>query len=261
MTVTIKVSADFKPLRAVLEGFSQRRLASTIATALTRTAMTAREETRKAIGQVFDRPTAWAQRSVWMKAASANKLEARVYLVDRRGDPQDQPYHYLYPQVFAGKRGRKGYENLLAKARVLPDGFVTVPGNGAKLDAYGNQSRGELVQILSALKAGPTAGAGRGYSFNRTAQSAKRRGSRLRDIFFSSPALQQKAANGGRLPWGVWERMKDGRIQCLLFFVRPPGYNKRLPLFEIKDRVMARDFQREYDRAFEASLARLRARG
>jgi hypothetical protein len=43
--------------------------------------------------------------------------------------------------------------------------------------------------------------------------------------------------------------------------VRPPGYNKRLPLFEIKDRVMARDFQREYDRAFEASLARLRARG
>jgi len=256
----IQVKADFQPLRAMLEGFSQRRMASTIATALTRTAVIARQEARTAIGTVFDRPTPWARKSVWMKAASANKLEAMVYLVDRHGDPQAQPHHYLYPEVFGGRRGRKGFESLLARARVLPEGFITVPGKGAKIDGYGNQAKGELVQILSALKAFPTAGAGRGYNMNRTASSAKRRGARLRDIFFSSPSLQQQAANGGRLPWGVWERLPSGRIQCLLFFVRAAKYRKRLPLFEIRDRVMARDFQREFDRAFEASLARLRQR-
>jgi hypothetical protein len=257
----IKITADLRGLKSLVEGFSQRRYNAVIATALTRTAVTVREETRRAIGQVFDRPTPWAQRSVWMKRAEASNLEASVYLVDRHGDPQDKPYHYLFPQVFAGQRGRKGFESLLNRARVLPDGFVTVPGKGAKLDHYGNQQKGEIVQILSALSAFPTAGSGRGFNANRTAASKKRRGSKLRDIFFSSPSLQQQAANGGRLPWGVWERLPGGRVQCLLFFVRRATYRKKLPLFEIRDRVMARDFQREFNRAYDESAARLRARG
>jgi hypothetical protein len=249
----IAIKADFKAAFGLIDQLDkQKRFA--MAVALTRVASTVRAEVTRSIGSVFDRPTPWALRSVRIRKATAARLQAEVYLVDRHGDPQDQPHHYLYPQVFSGARGRKGFENLLAQARVLPEGFVTVPGKGAKLDRFGNQSRGELVQILSALSAGPSAGAGRGYSYNRTAASKKKRGNRLRDIFFSGPTLQQKAANGGRLPWGVWERTKDGRVQCLLFFVRATRYRKRLPLFEIKDRVVARDFAKEYDRALEFAL-------
>ncbi|HRZ63087.1 MAG TPA: hypothetical protein P5163_21095 [Rubrivivax sp.] len=225
-----------------------------MAVALTRTASTARTEVSKAIGSVFDRPTPWALRSVRIRKATKERLRAEVFLVDRRGDPQDQPHHYLYPQVFGGARGRKGFESLLAQYGVLPQGYVTVPGSGAKLDRFGNQARGELVQILSALSAGPSAGAGKGYTYNRTTASKKRRGSRLRDIFYSSPSLQQRARNGGRLPWGVWERTADGRVQCLLFFVKQASYRKRLPLFAIAERVIERDLSREYDKALAFAL-------
>lgn len=249
----ITIKADFKAAFGLIDQLDkQKRFA--MAVALTRTANTARGEVTKAIASSFDRPTPWALRSVRVRKATKERLRAEVYLVDRHGDPQDQPHHYLYPQVFGGARGRKGFESLLVQARVLPEGYVTVPGKGAKLDRYGNQARGELVQILSALSAGPSAGAGRGYSFNRTAASRKRRGSQLRDIFFSAPSLQQKAANGGRLPWGVWERTRDGRVQCLLFFVKAANYRKRLALFDIAQRVIDRDLAREYDKALAMAL-------
>ena len=249
----ITIKSDFKAAFGLLDQVDkQKRFA--MAVALTRTAATARKEIGQSIAQVFDRPTPWALRSVRIRKATKERLRAEVYLADRHGDAQNNPHHYLYPQVFGGARGRKGFEGLLNKARVLPDGYVTVPGKGAKLDRYGNQARGELVQILSALSAGPSAGAGRGYTYNRTAASKKRRGNKLRDIFFASPTLQQRAANGGRLPWGVWERTADKRVQCLLFFVKAASYRKRLPMFTIAERVIARDLAREYDQALQMAL-------
>ena len=249
----ITIKTDFKAAFSLLDQLDkQKRFA--MAVALTRTANTARVEISKAIATSFDRPTPWALRSVRVRKATKERLRAEVFLSDRHGDPQHDPRHFLYPQVFGGARGRKAFETLLNQAGVLPDGMVTVPGKGAKLDRYGNQARGELVQILSALSAGPSAGAGRGYTYNRTATSKKRRGSKLRDIFFSSPRLQQRAANGGRLPWGVWERTGTGRVQCLLFFVKQASYRKRLPMFAIAERVITRDLGREYDKALQMAL-------
>ena len=55
----------------------------------------------------------------------------------------------LLSEVRGGARRAKRSEVLLQRAGVLPAGWLTVPGRGARLDAYGNLQRGQLLQILA----------------------------------------------------------------------------------------------------------------
>ena len=84
------------------------------------------------------------------------------------------------PQVAGGRRSLKSAEKMLAAKNYLPGGMVTVPGAGAKLDAYGNMSRGQLVQLISALLAFPKTG----YNANRVADWARKRAGKTQPQFF-----------------------------------------------------------------------------
>jgi hypothetical protein len=115
----------------------------------------------------------------------------------------------------------KRFEKWLREAGYLPPGRFAVPGEGARRDRYGKMNRGQIVQILSALKAFPETG----YAANVTARS-RARNRKPRDYF----VVRFKE---GKLIPGVWEKAGERKIRPVLIFVSGATYRKRLRFFEI----------------------------
>jgi hypothetical protein len=218
-----------------------------IAVALTRTAQDAGQALRSEIQRVFDRPNPFTLSAIRVRPATKRKLEAEVWLKDDM-EGGIAPSHYLAPQVFGGDRPLKRYERALLARRLLPPGMYAVPGAGAKLDSYGNISRGQIVQILSALGAAEMTS---GYSANRTMDSRRRRGQQLPEFFVGRPA-------GGKGPLGIWQRFKfahGGAIKPIIIFVRRPTYRARFDVYATVGDVAERQFLGHLERAAAQALA------
>jgi hypothetical protein len=231
----------------------QKHVPFATALALTRTAQEVRKAEIEEMKRVFDRPTPFTLRSLYLKPATKADLTAVVWLKDDLNAPSGRTgrtQHYLFSQIYGGARRLKGFERLLMRKGLLPTGWMAVPGAGAKLDAYGNISGGQMVQILSALKALGE----QGYAANRTAASAKRRRGKLRELFVGRPG-------GGRLPMGVWERFgfaHGSAVKPILIFVRGPRYAKRYDFFGVGNRTAARVFPVQFERALSEALGSAR---
>jgi len=166
MNFTIDTT-DLDRVRRAYAQFSDRRFAAGLATALTSTAKAVRVAQQAEIRDVFDRPTPFTLRQIFVWRATAQNLVAEVGVTD-------YPYSvsYLKPHIFGGQRRTKRFERLLMSRGVMPEGTFAVPGRFAKIDAFGNISTGQLRQILSQLRIEPTQGA---TSVLRPATDADRR--------------------------------------------------------------------------------------
>lgn len=251
-------------LRQQLDGFSDRRFAAAVATALTRTAVAVRGEMRGVVQSTFDRPTPYTMRQLRYVAASADRLAAAVgfdisAITDIRGEVQrfesgaDTPASkYLMPNITGGDRRLKRVEVLLKAAGHLPDGYLSVPGQGARLDAFGNIERGQLVQILSQLRITAEAG----YTRNMSRDARKQLGAQRKagGRFFVMPV-------GGRVQAGVYQRELLGRnITPVLVFVRKASYRPRFDFYGIARRLAEPRLRAELQRSFAEHAARLKAR-
>lgn len=214
----------------VLRRIDERQKSIPVATsnALNLTAFKVREQEIETMKRVFDRPTRFTLGSMFTTRASLADLSSRVFLKESVAGR-----HYLRPNIFGGPRLPKGFERMLRSAGLLPAGMYAVPGRAAKLDSHGNMSRGQLAQVMSALKlAERTAG----YSANRTARSTRLR-KRRSTYFVGRPG-------GGRLPLGVWEVSYRGKTGTgpVLIFVRQPLYQPRFKFFDVAKSIGSKDF-------------------
>lgn len=184
----IKVRVDDSMLKRMLAGY-ERHLPFAMVKGTTRLGQLVKAEEVEEMKRVFDRPKPFTLNSLKLSPAKKDNLSAVVWFKDppRLGSAQ----HYLEPQVFGGGRELKRLEKLLKMKHLMP-------GSGAKLDAYGNLSRGQLTQVLSVLKAFNMAG----YDMNLTSRSGKRN-RKPRDYF----AVTKK--RGGLVP-GVYQRVQSG---------------------------------------------------
>ena len=230
------VSCDTLGLERELEGWEQKKLPYATATALTRTAKRVQAAFIDAMKQRFDRPTPYTLSGTFVKPATASTLAATVGWKDwtSKGVPASV---FMLPQVIGGPRRLKSTEKLLNRKGLLPSGMATVPGSAARLDQYGNMSRGQLVQVVSALQAFPETG----YLANR-ARKRIAKGTKTPDFFVGTPG-------GGRLPLGVYQRMSDHTIRPILIFVKSPNYKILIPFQALAERVYTADFQEEFNRA------------
>jgi hypothetical protein len=183
--------------------------------------------------RVFDRPTRWTLNAVEYKPARPDKLEALVWLKDDYTGGI-APANYLEPQIIGGSRRIKRFERLLQQRRLMPPGWFAIPGNGARLDRFGNMRGSQIVEILSALQAFNLSG----FSANRTTRSMKRN-KRLRK-YFAITGNNRRASNGGNLPMGIYEQERDKSIVTVLRFRPTVHYERRLHWFAIADEVMSK---------------------
>ncbi|MGJ7544621.1 hypothetical protein [Variovorax sp. LT1R16] len=242
--LSIDVRNNFPEVKRLL-GEQQRQIPFALALALTRTAQDVKKAEEAEMRSVFHMPTPYTLRSLYVKTATKQTLTAHVWVKD-----SERPTHYLLPQINGGNRPLKRFEQLLVQRGVLLPSERTVPGDGAKLDSYGNMGKGQIVKILSQLQAFNVAG-----STANASSSRRSKAKRARETFFVSTGTGKHPFGGhswkkGRkaqhLPRGIWVRYSFGAwgtaIKPVLLFVSRGTYRARFHFNDVAEATVTRVF-------------------
>jgi hypothetical protein len=189
--------------------------------------------------------------SLFVKPATATNLTAEVKLKDFAGKSSTPAAVYMAAQIKGGGRGMKRFERALASIGALPPGYRVVPGDGAKLDSYGNMDRGQIVQILSYFRAFPEAG----YKANMT---DKRRQSLARGSKTKQGISYFVGRPGDRLPLGVYQRIHFARgtaIKAVMIFVRSVMYEAIFDFEFVATSTVDKEFPAEFQQALAEAIA------
>lgn len=239
----ITIQVDTKIATRWLNDLQRKQIPFAVSLALNKTASDIQEALAKKTA-VFDRPKPLTKKGTYIARATKIKWTAVVGLKTRsKGGPVDE---YLAAEIAGGAREDKRSEILLQKAGIMPPGFQTRPGSGARLDAYGNMSRGQIVQILSYFRAfGGIATSGRYGTSVKTASTKINRGARR-------PSIQYFVVPQGYagLSTGIWKR-QGSKIEPILIFIKPPTYRKKYDFYSVAFQTMLKRF----DKRMEESLA------
>jgi len=238
--VTLRMN-DAKVRQALEQAGKQARFAAAMAATKTgqRVKVALQEEMRK----VFDRPSSYTIGAVGLVRATKDNLSARI-VIKENGGKGTPAWKYLGPQIHGGDRGHKRFEKALQSRGILPRNMFAVPGGAARMDGFGNMSRGQIVQILSDLGAF----AENGYRANRS--------HRRKAEYFAIP-------KGQGLTPGIYRRIETGGkviFRPVLIFIRRPRYTKRLRWYEVAAEVSAEHFEAEFAQAYTMALATAYAR-
>jgi hypothetical protein len=216
-----------------------------------------RDALRHEMADSLDRPTPFTLNSIALvKKATRTDPTAVIDFKDKAGGGRPAA-DYLRWQVNGGQRRLKAFELALRTIGVLPGGYFAVPGSGAKFDAYGNVSRGQIVAILSYFKAFPEDG--RGYKMNATgatrAKMAKGTRSKLGYRYFVGRP-------GGRGQLGIYQDVRiSGSTRELLpifIFTESTRYQPRLDLRYAAELAVKREFGPTFAYALKVALSTAR---
>lgn len=252
MHLTIKT--NFPEVQRTIDALG-KQVRYAAAVAMTRTAQDVKSALQREMSRAFDRPTRFTLNSLFLKPATKEKLEAQVFIKD-----SNRPKHYLHPEIDGGNRPQKRFEELLRQRGLLGQGERTVPGGGARLDAFGNMGRGQIVSILSQLQAFNLAGA----SQNATG-SKRSRARRAKVKYFYARQRESRVGAGAwkggekvqHLSTGIYAKTAIG-IQPVLIFVKAADYKKRLRFYETGEQVVKQNFEGHFNREYAKALATVR---
>jgi hypothetical protein len=256
--VSIDVRVDASELDGLvkqLQRLNARGISFATQRATNNVAFKVRDAWKTKAAQVFDRPTPFTRNAVLVQRAGTFRSAsgftgtgtevARVFIRDEAAGIT--PQVYLQQQVVGGERRLKRHERALQAAGVLPSGFFVVPGEGVKLDNFGNVRPGQITRILSALRASNDAGQ------NQTDNSRAKARRRNAAVIFALPAQR------GRLLPGVYER-RGRAITPLLIFVRGARYRPRFDIFQYAREVVQREAVPEMQKQVVSEIDRALAK-
>lgn len=250
MYISIKIEG-LDTVRRTLNDLEKKQLPYATALALTRTAQDVKKDLEAEIARVFDRPTPYTLNSLYVKPATKATLMAMVYLREfaGKGTPATK---YMSPNIFGQDRNVKRFERALQRIGVLPAGQYVAPGEGADVDAWGNLSRGQIVQVLSYFQAFGE----QGYKANMSTAGKERllRGSRRKGTMGFSYFV---ARQGGHLKPGIYKRVgfsKGSAIKPIMMFVRKPAYRSIFRFYEIAQKTIDRVWRQNFRSAFQEAV-------
>lgn len=257
MFPTLSISSDLDRLTKWASVIARDQVPYATALALTRTAQDVKDAIEREMRDVFDRPTPYTLRGFRLYPARKNDLKAQVWFRPGMVTGKDAR-DYLGPQVFGGARKLKAFERSLRLAGLLPDDMQAIPGAAAQLDAYGNMSRGQIVQLLSYFKTFTADGFRANITNKRKAALAAgnaRKGQRGTVYFVGR-------VGDGRGPLGIWQRISFGAfgsaVKPLVVFVPAGRYKPVLDISDISRRVVARRLDENFAQAWQQALASAR---
>lgn len=246
MKITVKT--NLSALKKQLQQVSKQATFAT-AMALTKTAVSTREEIKRELPRVIDKPTPYTMNSMYIRKATPKKLEAHVFFKGAGdGDPK-QMLHYLNPLVGGGDRRTKRFEGRLIMVGYMKRGERLVPASGADINQFGNVNPGQITKILSQLRTAVVAG-----DYSNASNSRRSRRKRAEAAYFWSHGPGSTTSHLAR---GVWLRTKTpagSTVRPVFLAVNATRYRRILELPRIAQKVMDRDFARHFKDAFAFAL-------
>ncbi len=194
----------------------------------------------------FDRPTPYVLKSTRIQYARVNRLSAMIKIKDDMLGKSKPLAESLIHEFSGGARVRSRLEYWLQNAGYIGRTEYVAPGQGAKLDAYGNISKGQIQQVLSQLRAGPDAASYR-------TGSARSKSKRAVAGYFWS--------RGGKLKRGVWQRInfaQGSAVKPILIVISSPRYQQRINFDAIARKIISRDFNGEFTKQFNKAMSTAR---
>lgn len=241
--IQVKITSDFESVNRALRQVGERQLPFVMAMAATRTAQKVRENILTVASSRFDRPTPTTLKSLYLKAATRQSQQARVWFKDEFGSgiPADR---YLGPQVSGGTRRPKRMEAALRKRGLIEQNEWLTP-TAAFQDQYGNIRGSLAIRILSGLGAAETVS---GVTANASGSKRSRRKGNARR-FFIAQINNDKA---------IWERKDtafgEGIRPVAIITQQVPRYRVRLPFFQIAENTVKANYQRFFSEAIQRAL-------
>ena len=251
MQISIKTNFD-GVAKAMQKAASQVPFALSVA--LNNTAEKARLAVRAEMSRVFDRPTPWVLNSLRVKRANKTTLAAELAYKDRNSAESSRSM--VEPHVFGGRRHFKAMEARLNRIGLLPAGYSAVPGDAAKLDAYGNMGRGQITQLLNVLGTYTEAGYNKANDKTREKLAkGKAKKNVYGFVYWVNPVSGQRRAK--HIPPGVYQRVITAfgtSLKPILIFVRLARYKPRLRFEQITQKVVDKEFPGEFNKAFDYAM-------
>lgn len=249
MDLEITPRPPLEKLTATLTNLEHDQLPFAMVTTINQVAGEVQADIKAAMPKVFDRPSPTTLNSLKVWKANKRTLTGRVFVRDEasKGTP---PVKYLVPEVEGGQRRVKRFERSLLRVGPMTGGFFSF-GKAAPLNRYGNLTAGKIVQILTVLRAHGE----QGYSANETERSRKRKGAKGRSparYFLGRPG-------GGMLPYGVWQRTKDG-VKPILIWQHAVTYRPRLNMQKRAESLVASRFHVVFAERLKFAVATARAK-
>lgn len=240
------VRVDTRSVDRMLTNLQRKQIPFAASVALNKTAKDMQEALTAEVS-VFDRPKPVTRKGVYVVRSKKTSLRAEVGLKSREQNAAPVA-EFLGANIVGStpRRQDKRSEVLLRNAGILPPGQQTRPGPGARLDSYGNMSRGQIVQIISFFRA-----------FGSVEQSGRRpRGSATtKSAILNAPKKRKRSsAQFFVTPNGIWQR-QGKKIKQVLTFINPQSYPKRFDFKGIAETAAQQRFSANYEQALRAAIA------
>lgn len=248
----ITVSTNIPEVQAALKR-AAAQVPYALSTAINKTLEQGRSDARNEMARVFDRPTPWALNSVRVKYATKTKLEGTLAFKDKNSVENSRTM--VEPHVYAGRRHYKAFEARLTAIGLLPKGYNAVPGGGAKLDAYGNMSQGQISQLLGVLGSYTESG------FNKANLATVKRlakGNAKKNVYgFVYWVNKVGPTQVKHIPPGVYQRVTTGfgtSLKPILIFIKQANYKATLPFYDTAEKSINRHFPGYFNDAFDKAI-------
>jgi hypothetical protein len=239
--IHINITDNIRQAIGSLDATFAKQVPFATALAITKTAQDIPVAMGREAGSVFSRPRPFTTGAgaMYVKSATKQSLTAEAGYKDIQA-------RYLKWQIGGGDRVQKGFERALTGMGMLPAGYLTTPGEGIKLDAFGNIPRAQIIQILGQLKSGVSVFAGRGKRMSR------------QGLFIILPGATAPQAR--HLTPGIWRRAegaawRDRHVVPLIHYVAASAYRPRLDLKGTARRVVDSRFPAHFAAAWNQATA------
>lgn len=238
MKVDIKV--DVKAALGQLGDIRNRQVPFATSIALNRTAQKVKAKEEREIIKVFDKPTPYIQNSIFLQNSTKTNLVSKVGIKDKSFGNSVPAVKPLMAEIGGGARRLKRHEVALRATGVLPNGYLTVPGEAAQMDIYGNMKRSQLNEVITYLKS---------YKVHKARAKIEKSTSKKYGVsyFVGAPS-------GGKSPLGVWQRVFSNfgtATRPILIFVKTTNYD---PIYDFKfvaENTVQKEFNGEFVRAWD----------
>lgn len=236
----INLSSNLREVIPAVDEMFSDQLPFACAVALTRTAKDGQQALYTEMDVVWDRPTPFSKRSLFIKPATKANLAASVEIKDRFPSGSTAAPDDIYQHQYeGGSRRRKGLERFATTAGLIGATEVLVPASGAKLDAYGNMARSQVVQVMSQLRLGLDPA-----SWKTSSARSKAHRKKSGEVFWS---------RGGHLSRGIWMRRGRSMVPIMLA-ASGVTYRARMNLPRVVNATVDAKFAIHLDQAFEAAV-------